>query len=393
MLKLKRALIEAGIAQAALARDCGVSPATIAQIVNHDQWPKNALMLEKGILHALQDRGLSVDESIFRVADECCNTHQPDSNGQSPTTENEMLTEPEWLSPAAKRHFKLARDPFHDDVNEVDDIYLGESHAFALAAMRDALRGQRFVAVVGESGAGKSTAKDFFIESMREEQVTVITPYVTDIDDVETRGRIFKSTQIHEAILRTLAPRQSVPRTPEARQHRSLELLLSNRRAGFLNLLLIEEAHALTVPVLKHLKRFWENKDGLQRLLGIVLIGQPELLAKLDIRLQWDAREAIQRIERAQLLPIDATGELEGYLRLKCERALRPFEQLCEPDVPDAIRQVLVGKRKDGRGGFSEISYCYPLAVNNLMTKTMNFCARIGIPKVGGEQIRKVMGA
>ena len=41
-------------------------------------------------------------------------------------------------------------------------------------------------------------------------------------------------------------------------------------------LLVIEEAHCLPTATLKHLKRFLELKDGMQRLIGVALIAQPD---------------------------------------------------------------------------------------------------------------------
>ena len=39
------------------------------------------------------------------------------------------------LSPAAKRHFKIFRDPFQDDVNSPDDVYLSDEQRYILEAM------------------------------------------------------------------------------------------------------------------------------------------------------------------------------------------------------------------------------------------------------------------
>lgn len=89
-------------------------------------------------------------------------------------------------------------------------------------------------------------------------------------------------------------------------------------RAGNKHLLVIEEAHGLPLPTLKHLKRFRELEDGFRKLLGIVLIGQPELRMKLS-ETNPEVREVTQRIELVELQALDA--ELENYLNFKFARA------------------------------------------------------------------------
>ena len=161
------------------------------------------------------------------------------------------------------------------------------------------------------------------------------------------------------------------------------ELLKASRRAGRRHLLVIEEAHCLPSPTLKHLKRFLELKDGMQRLVGIALIGQPELRDRLSSQ-NADVREVAQRCEVVELEPLD--GELEGYLRHKFARFDLKFEDVFAPDAADAIRARLVhiprgGKATDAR------SECFPLVVNNLVCRAMNAAARTGWPQVDAQVI------
>jgi type II secretory pathway predicted ATPase ExeA len=87
--------------------------------------------------------------------------------------------------------------------------------------------------------------------------------------------------------------------------------------------LVIEEAHDLTTMMFKHLKRFWEMEKGFTKLLGIILIGQPELKAKLDARINFEAREFINRCEVFELSPLGP--DLEAYIEFKLKRVgVRP---------------------------------------------------------------------
>jgi hypothetical protein len=56
--------------------------------------------------------------------------------------------------------------------------------------------------------------------------------------------------------------------SPEARFRQLHEVLRDSHRTGARHVLLIEEAHCLPVPTLKHLKRYLELKDGMKPLLS-----------------------------------------------------------------------------------------------------------------------------
>ena len=80
---------------------------------------------------------------------------RPDDDIEDDATRNP----PEMLSPAAKRHFNLFRDPFEDDVQGPDDIYLSADQRYIREAMFQACRqGGWLMAVCGEPGSGKGSA-------------------------------------------------------------------------------------------------------------------------------------------------------------------------------------------------------------------------------------------
>ncbi len=140
-------------------------------------------------------------------------------------------------------------------------------------------------------------------------------------------------------------------------------------------------ALALAIIALKSLKRFWELEDGFKRLLGIVLVGQPELKAKLDERQNFEAREVIRRIEVAELMPLDAN--LEAYLTHKLKRVGADPAAVLAANACDAMRQRLTR-----RNGQAVLSMLYPLVVNNLTTRAMNAAAALGAPIVDADVIR-----
>lgn len=261
-------------------------------------------------------------------------------------------------------------------------------------AMWQTARHGGFIAVVGESGSGKSTLRKDMIDRINREgaRVIVIEPYVQGMEDNDTKGKTLKAGHIAEAILAAVAPLESVKSSPEARFRQVHRVLRDSRRAGNEHVLVIEEAHGLPIPTLKHLKRFFELEDGFKKLLSIVLIGQSELRAKLSEN-DPNVREVVQRCELIELQPLD--GRLEDFLKFKFERSGKSIVEVIDQSGIDALRARLTTSRlglgrKGAAGEGQAVSLLYPLAVQNLLTACMNLAADIGAPKVTADVVREV---
>lgn len=296
-----------------------------------------------------------------------------------------MLLRNEPLTPQARKHFGLPRSPFADDVRTRADVFASPNTRYVRAALLDAALNHGFVAVIGESGAGKSTLVEELEERLAEEgrQVVVIRPYVLAMEGDDAKGKTLKSSAIAEAIIRTLDP-SGIPRSsPEARSNQLHNLLKTSRAAGYSHLVVIEEAHCMPKPTLKHLKRFLELKQGLGRLLGICLVAQPELRNLLSDR-NPEVREVVQRLEQIELAPLD--NDLEAYLRHKFARMEIKVEDVLAEDAYDALRARLIRVPRGGSAA-DAVSLCYPLVVNNLVARAMNAAAAAGWAKVDAQVI------
>lgn len=283
-----------------------------------------------------------------------------------------MLLQCQALTPQAKEVFALKRSPFIDDVQCSEDVFQTPSVRYVRAAMLDAANNHGFLAVVGESGSGKSTLAEDLEERIQKEskQIIVIRPYVQAMELNDAKGKTMRSLHIAEAICNALDPNVSVKRSPQARFNQLHNMLKASAKSGRSHLLLIEEAHCLPLATLKHLKRFLELKNGMKRLIGIVLIGQTELHETLDGK-NMEVREVSQRCEVITLESI--TKELEGYLKLKFERIGINVNDVIAKDAYDAIRTRLVVQTTRGK----LVDLCYPLVVNNLITRAMNEAAKL----------------
>ncbi len=284
----------------------------------------------------------------------------------------------EMLHPSTRKHFGLFRDPFQNDVLSSDDVFLPINYREIREAMLWSARNGSLIAVVGESGAGKSVLMRDVIESIQadsDQQIMAIQPQIID----KTK---LTSAMITEAIIYDLLPDARIRRTSEGKERQAQTLLRDSHKAGKRHVLVIEEAHDLSIHTLKLLKRFWEIVEGHRHLLGIILVGQPELQSKLD-NYKYEARELINRLEIATLEPLGR--ELENYLSLKFKRVSKPIGEILAPDACDALRQKL--QRQVGK---DRVSLLYPLRVNVEITRAMNKAADLGAPLVDAAIVAKL---
>ncbi|MDP3652435.1 MAG: AAA family ATPase [Rhodoferax sp.] len=389
-----------GIPQSDLCRVTGMSRSAISRLCAHGEWPVfGADQFMKKIDAYLQTRGLAEDQmQALRTALQekvaKARSHRAKAYHEVPTsiteTETETKDEPmllqnQALTQEARQHFGLPRSPFVDDVQSPDDVFQTPSVRYVRAALMDCANNHGFLAVVGESGAGKTTLSEDLEERIKagNRDILVIRPYVLAMESNDQKGKTLKSSHIAEAIAYALDPQLKVKSSPQARFQQVHDLLKASCRAGRRHLLVVEEAHCLPLATLKHLKRFLELKDGMKRLLGVGLIGQPELRDRLGSQ-NAEVREVMQRCEVVELQPLD--NDLEAYLTHKFARFELKLADVFTPDAFDAIRARLIYTPRGGKPSDAR-SLCYPLVVNNLVCRAMNAASKAGWPQVDAQVV------
>lgn len=378
-LRLKQTLQELGISQSALAAHLNLSKASITQITSHGIWPKS----------------LNVDDLKSRItafllsANPDADTHNLFEKYEKPQEES-MLLRKQTLLPSTRKHFNLFRDPFTDDVQSASDMYVSPDIRYVREAMYQVAMHGGMLAVVAESGAGKTTLlRDLEDRVVRENQPVIMSrPYVLAAEDNDTKGKTLKSTHIAEAMMAAVAPLEKAKSSPEARFAQLHRALKESSAAGYKHCLIIDEAHSLPIPTIKHLKRFFELEAGFKKLVSIILIGQPELRVKLSER-NADVREVVQRCEMIELSPIDM-GRVDEYLQFKFERLDKKLDDIIDASGIDALKTRLTMIDKSTRGKTSGISLLYPLAIGNLVTASMNLAADLGVPKITADVVMGV---
>ena len=391
MLKLKAILAEKGVSQRKLARLSGVSPALITNLLNRGQMVKTEPeAFKQRLAEALKTVGIStaLSDLLTDISAEAATpaevspTDEPNQNEEDET----MLLAKQALFPATKKHFSLFVNPFTDEVRSAKDVFTSPDVRYVREALFQTAKFGGFMAVVGESGAGKSTLRRDLIDRINGENlpVVVIEPYIIAMEDNDLKGKTLKASHIAEAVINTLAPLENVKRSPEARFRQLHRVLKDSARAGNQHILIIEEAHSLPLPTLKHLKRFFELEDGFKKLLSIVLVGQPELKLKLSER-NFEVREVVQRCEVVELAPLDNC--LEQYVDWRLQSVGRKTAEIFDDTALDAVRERLILTNSRNK---AQTSLLYPLAVGNLLTAAMNLAAELGAPRVTADVVKGV---
>ena len=296
-----------------------------------------------------------------------------------------MLLRKQSLSAAAKARFGLPCNPFDLEVETDEDLYQTPDVRYVREALMHAARNAGFLAVTGESGAGKSTIREDLIDRLQRDrrEYVSIQPSTLGMDDTESKGRPLTAGAIMDVICWALAPSAPAPATMQAKARRVERLLTESASTGNKHVLVIEEAHRLSKYAIRHLKGFHELKSGRQRLLGIVLIGQPELRDKLS-EFDPEVREVTQRCELATLEPWDRHAK--GYIEHRLARAGKRLADVMD----DAAFAALMSRLTIGKpGDKSYRSVCYPLAINNLMTLALNAAASVDLSSINADVMRR----
>jgi len=187
-------------------------------------------------------------------------------------------------------------------------LYLNASYREALAALHYGVVDRKgFVSLIGEAGTGKTTLLRRLLSELPREtrSVLVINPAIG-----------------FEEMLRFILSDLGRPPAPGASKLDMLEALnaelLDTLARGGNVVVLIDEAQDLTIPVLEELRLLSNLETAKEKILQLVLAGQPEfdaLLARPEIR------QLRQRISvSARLRPL-ARSEVKAYVAARIAAA------------------------------------------------------------------------
>ena len=194
--------------------------------------------------------------------------------------------------------YSFAESPF----NVTPDprfLFLTDSHREVLAAMKYGVAERKgFISVTGEVGTGKTTLVRRVLEDLRGKKTHCVCLYHST----------FKVEQILSEVLHELDV-EPVDRDKPSLIRCLNEFLLEGLARDEKLALIIDEAQNLDRQVLEELRLLSNLETSTSKLLQIVLVGQPELEAKLDLP---ELRQLKQRISiRRQIRPLTPDGSRE----------------------------------------------------------------------------------
>lgn len=185
MIFLKQVMLTHDLKQVDLARVIGLSPAAINQLLNHGIYPKtiDVNVLKIACYDWLVKQGIAINEDLFNeVVTESDGSQQPSKT--SPTEDSIMVLRKQSLSQAAKKLFKLTRNPFEEPTCS-DDLYFNQNARVVREELYVNIMQPRFTMLIGESGSGKTT----LIQDLKsrvfkhKDNVIFIEPYVLGMED------------------------------------------------------------------------------------------------------------------------------------------------------------------------------------------------------------------
>jgi general secretion pathway protein A len=196
----------------------------------------------------------------------------------------------------SEKPFAITPDPRY--------LYLSERHAEALAHLLYGINESGgFIQLTGEVGTGKTTVVRTLLSRVphHADVAVILNPRVTPVE--------FLLTICEELGLAIAeADRDSVKQMVDALNRRLLSAHAEGRRI----IVLVDEAQNLSIDVLEQVRLLTNLETPTQKLLQIILIGQPELRELLD---RTDLRQLAQRITgRYHLKPL-SREETKGYVR------------------------------------------------------------------------------
>lgn len=204
-------------------------------------------------------------------------------------------------------YYGLSESPF----NITPDprfLFFSPTHRDAMQHLKYGVEAKKgFIVLIGEVGCGKTTLCRQFLNELHEanvETALILNPRITETE-----------------LLRTILQELGHPSTNQSANdlvNEVSQVLLDKIHAGREIALIVDECQNLTFEVLEQLRLLSNLETDTQKLLQIVLIGQPEFKDKLsDHRL----RQLRQRILVSYELKPLSLEEVAHYIRYRMNRA------------------------------------------------------------------------
>lgn len=206
-----------------------------------------------------------------------------------------------------KNFFGLTRSPFEISPDP-HFLFPTLHHKEALASIYYGIcRRKGFVVMTGEVGTGKTLLVRCLLELLNRQQIAFANVFNAQLSDID--------------FLRYIAGDLGLKLRNQPKSELLLELnhfLIQRHRNGQTTVLVVDEAQHLSPAVLEEIRLLTNLETSDQKLLQILLVGQPELEVKLE---SYELRQLKQRIGlRCHLEPL-SLEESRGYINRRLRQA------------------------------------------------------------------------
>jgi type II secretory pathway predicted ATPase ExeA len=205
------------------------------------------------------------------------------------------------------KFYGFKREPFHI-TPDPEFLYPSPSHEDALGLMVYGVEQRKgFVVISGEVGVGKTTIVRTFLERCRQQQISIIYILNSRMPFNALMKMIYEELglEVHSAGTSELI-------------HGFYLFLIEEYKQGRNVVLVIDEAQNLPVDTLEDLRTLSNLETSEDKLLQILLIGQPELEEKLNLK---ELRQIQQRIAVRSRVAALTPAESRDYIRHRLIKA------------------------------------------------------------------------
>jgi general secretion pathway protein A len=206
-----------------------------------------------------------------------------------------------------KAFYNLKRNPF-EITPDPSFLFPTRRHNEALAALYYGVRRYKgFVVMTGEVGTGKTLLVRCLLQLLNQSDIAYAYVFNGRLSPLEFLQYVAADFGL----------------TSAGKNKGELLLMLSNfvisrHQKRLTTVLVVDEAHHISAEILEEIRLLTNLETTQQKLLQILLVGQPELDEKLD---SVDLRQLKQRIAfRSQLQPLDLE-ETKGYIQRRLQVA------------------------------------------------------------------------